>query len=116
MRSYRFESCQATSCFGSFCGRLAFIGKSVFGRLRVFFSSSGSAMERWIGSLLSRHFLRMPSVLGGETSETHVITYVTMKGVQAVSRYRCNLSGSARIVTETATEAGTLASIGAGVS
>src|SRR5215472_10885159 len=35
---------QASNCFGSFCGRLAFIGKSVFGRFSVFLSSSGSAI------------------------------------------------------------------------
>src|SRR5260370_9719276 len=44
MRSYRLDSCQAASCFGSFCGKLAFMGKSVFGRFSVFLSSSGSDM------------------------------------------------------------------------
>src|SRR6267142_4934188 len=45
-----FAPCQASSCLGSFCGRPAFIGKSVFGRFSVFFSSSGSAM---IGALVN---------------------------------------------------------------
>src|SRR5258708_39744367 len=45
-----FPPCHASSCFGSFCGRPAFIGKSVFGKFSVFFSSSGSAM---IGALVN---------------------------------------------------------------
>src|SRR5438094_4875608 len=45
-----FPPCQASSCLGSFCGRLAFIGKSVFGRFSVFLSSSGSAI---IGALVN---------------------------------------------------------------
>src|SRR5258708_35596185 len=44
-----FPACHASSCFGSFCGRPAFMGKSVFGKFSVFFSSSGSAM---IGALV----------------------------------------------------------------
>src|SRR5437667_12755084 len=39
-----FPPCHAFSCFGSFCGRPAFMGKSGFGKFSVFFSSSGSAM------------------------------------------------------------------------
>src|SRR5256885_1344891 len=39
-----FPLCQASSCLGSFCGRPAFIGKSVFGRFSVFLSSSGWAI------------------------------------------------------------------------
>src|SRR5216684_1821987 len=38
------EPYQASSCLGSFWGRPAFMENSVFGRLRVFFSSSGSAI------------------------------------------------------------------------
>src|SRR6266849_11069113 len=45
-----FPPCQASSCLGSFCGRSAFMGKSVFGKFSVFFSSSGSAM---IGALVN---------------------------------------------------------------
>src|SRR5260370_17185950 len=44
-----FAACHASSCFGSFCGRPAFMGKSVFGKFSVFFSSTGSAM---IGALV----------------------------------------------------------------
>src|SRR6266850_4783162 len=38
------EPYQASSCLGSFWGSPAFMENSVFGRLRVFFSSSGSAI------------------------------------------------------------------------
>src|SRR6266851_3832147 len=41
-----FPPCHASSCLGSFCGRPAFMGKSVLGKFSVFFSSSGSAMIR----------------------------------------------------------------------
>src|SRR6267142_6721754 len=39
-----FSPYQASSCLGSFWGRPAFMGNSVFGRFSVFFSSSGSAI------------------------------------------------------------------------
>src|SRR5580765_2561251 len=42
--SYKLAACQASSCFGSFCGKLAFMGKSVFGRFSVFFNSNDSDM------------------------------------------------------------------------
>src|SRR6516225_5522979 len=55
IRWYTFSACQASSCFGSFCGKLAFIGKSVFGRFRVFFNSRGSDINAVYVSLLRRH-------------------------------------------------------------
>src|SRR5215472_16164569 len=45
-----FPCYQASSCFGSFWGKLAFIGKLLLGRLSVFLSSSGSAMARSAGN------------------------------------------------------------------
>src|ERR671922_1676868 len=44
-----FPRCQASSCFGSFWGKLAFMGKSVLGRFSVFLSSSGSAIAWSVG-------------------------------------------------------------------
>src|SRR6267143_947292 len=44
MRSSMPISSQRASTFGSFCGRLAFMGKAVLGRFTVDFRSSGT---RW---------------------------------------------------------------------
>src|SRR5437763_7629507 len=43
IRSYRRAVAHRSSSFGSFCGRFAFIGNSVLGRLTQDFLSSGNA-------------------------------------------------------------------------
>src|SRR5260370_30726464 len=78
MRSYRFSSCQAASCLGSFCGKLAFMGKSVFGRLSVFFSSSGSAMGRL--SVIPFYTVISLKVSGGEHLDQREQRILELKG------------------------------------
>src|SRR6266852_3262092 len=84
MRSYRFSSCQAASCLGSFCGKLAFMGKSVFGRFSVFLSSRGSDM----GRLCAIPFFYAVISLGvwRETSESSVNSVCYNGLVVGVSR------------------------------
>src|SRR6266446_8414723 len=110
------EPCQASSCLGSFWGRPAFMGNSVFGRLRVFFSSSGSAIGlsaritpdlRACFRALARvyrtkDFVRasrtVVPVYGEKTLESSVTTYVTMNAGWCQPPGARNLFWPARIL------------------
>src|SRR6266480_1026399 len=102
-----FPPCHASSCLGSFCGRPAFIGKSVFGKFSVFFSSSGSAM---IGALLNPFY----AVLGYRYTAGNIgkqCKHVCYNEWQLVSAARArNLSWPARILSVGYTERGESAS------
>src|SRR5206468_12514281 len=102
-----FPPCQASSCLGSFCGRLAFIGKSVFGRFSVFLSSSGSAI---IGALVNPFYaVRLYRYTAGNIGkQRNQLCYNEWQPVSA--GWARNLSRPARIISVGYTELGKCAS------
>src|ERR1700682_1627584 len=95
--------CPSSSCFCSVCGRPAFMGKSVFGKFSVFFSSSGSAM---IGALVHPfHAVLVYRYTAGNNGK-QCKQYVTMNVSRCQPLGACNLSRPLRIISARYTELG----------